>query len=340
MQPSITSHPLGAQTLLPALSPTPYLLPPLPYLRLRITLRALEPAQLPPFLGSLLRGAFGHSFRRTVCTVGPGQECASCRLRRECAYARVFETRIEPGMAPPSLRGQVAAPHPYVFESLPSRGDYVAGDEIGFDLLLFGDAIDDQARVLLAIERMGEAGLGACRARFALERVEAIGGLERIPLFSDGVWASGVPARGLPMPAGSLPGDGRRVRLRFLTPLRVRREGNLVAPRDPRELVYLMLRRVLEVAHFHTREPRIDWHFRPLLDAASALTAPEWRFRFVRLARYSNRQGATIDLDGYLGTAVLEGDLEPFVPLLRAAEVLHVGKGAVFGLGRIKLEAA
>jgi hypothetical protein len=38
---------------------------------------------------------------------------------------------------------------------------------------------------------------------------------------------------------------------------------------------------------------------------------------------------------GLLGTLDVEGDLAPFVPLLRAAEILHVGKGATFGLGRI-----
>jgi CRISPR-associated endoribonuclease Cas6 len=35
----------------------------------------------------------------------------------------------------------------------------------------------------------------------------------------------------------------------------------------------------------------------------------------------------------------VEGDLAPFSPLLRGGEILHVGKGATFGLGRIALEA-
>ena len=38
------------------------------------------------------------------------------------------------------------------------------------------------------------------------------------------------------------------------------------------------------------------------------------------------------------GLGRIEGDLTPFVPLLRAAEILHVGKGATFGLGRIAVE--
>jgi CRISPR/Cas system endoribonuclease Cas6 (RAMP superfamily) len=40
-------------------------------------------------------------------------------------------------------------------------------------------------------------------------------------------------------------------------------------------------------------------------------------------------------LGGLVGTMTLAGDLSPFTPLLRAAEILHVGKGATFGLGKV-----
>jgi hypothetical protein len=43
-------------------------------------------------------------------------------------------------------------------------------------------------------------------------------------------------------------------------------------------------------------------------------------------------------LGGLVGSLTLEGDLSPFAPLLRAAEILHAGKGAVFGLGKVEVE--
>jgi hypothetical protein len=42
-------------------------------------------------------------------------------------------------------------------------------------------------------------------------------------------------------------------------------------------------------------------------------------------------------LGGLVGTLTLEGDVSPFAPLLRAAEILHTGKDAVFGLGKIEV---
>ena len=38
-----------------------------------------------------------------------------------------------------------------------------------------------------------------------------------------------------------------------------------------RELVFAMLRRVLELAWFHVPGAEVDWHFRPLLDQADTI---------------------------------------------------------------------
>ena len=42
-------------------------------------------------------------------------------------------------------------------------------------------------------------------------------------------------------------------------------------------------------------------------------------------------------LGGFMGELEVEGELTPFAPLLRTAEILHVGKGATFGLGRLQI---
>ncbi|HSL84137.1 MAG TPA: CRISPR system precrRNA processing endoribonuclease RAMP protein Cas6 [Thermoanaerobaculia bacterium] len=325
-----------------------YRLPAIPYLRLRATFRAAfengTEARLPGFKGSMLRGAFGHALRQAVCAMGPRQECESCSLRGPCVYTRLFETVIN-GDPPPFLRGLSTAPRPYVFEPRTEARDFRAGDALETDLLLFGRAAELQPYALLALERMGEGGLGRGRYSFTLERVDYLeeGGTWRTG-FAAGAsdaageavrWPTKVPAI---LPSGEDPDDStERLTLRFLTPTRVRLGGRLRDHLPFRPLVFLMLRRALEIAHFHVPGTEPDWDFRPFLDRADDVRVTRSDLRWQDWSRYSNRQGRKHEMGGFVGEIGLEGPLAPFLPLLRTAEVLHVGKGATFGLGKVEV---
>ena len=311
-----------------------YPLPRLPYLRLRFVLSSVEKATLPPFKGSLLRGAFGHVLRRATCSMGRDQSCQTCLLRRACLYTRLFETFVE-GEPPPFLRGLPTSPRPYVFETVTEDTDFEPGAPLLFDLLLFGQATDLVAHALLAVERMGREGLGASRSRFVLDEARAWnskGGWQEI-------YREGRPDPALADVAPCFPSEAPvredRVTLRFLTPTRLQVRGRFQEEPGFRTLAFLMLRRTLEIAWFHLPGAGIDWQFRPLLDRASQVKVASTDLRWRDWQRYSNRQQRKVSLGGFVGQMELEGDLAPFGPLLRTAEVLHVGKGATFGLGRV-----
>ncbi|HEX4965059.1 MAG TPA: CRISPR system precrRNA processing endoribonuclease RAMP protein Cas6 [Thermoanaerobaculia bacterium] len=311
------------------------MLPAIPYLRLRATVSAEEPVVLPPFLGSMLRGAFGHALRRMVCVMGPEQACADCSLRHACVYTRIFEPYVE-GEPPPFLRGIDQAVRPYLFEPLAEGGRLAPGETLRFDLLLFGQAAELAAYAVLAVERMAQAGLGTRRARFRLQQVEALSpdGAAR-EVFRAGAPLSGARITAAPPEIAPLP-DGA-VGLRFETPLRIKVRDHLSDRPTFRDLAFNMLRRILELAHFHVPGALIDWNFRPLLDRAESVHIGAADLAWHDWERFSQRQGTTMKLGGLVGTVTLEGDLTPFVPLLRTVEVVHVGKGATFGLGKVSV---
>lgn len=316
-----------------------YALPSLPHLRLRASVVAEEPARLPPYKGSMLRGAFGHALRATVCSQGPRQPCRSCSLRRTCVHTRLFETFIE-GEPPPFLKGLDTSPRPYVFEPVGEASenrDLDCGEELVFDLLLFGQAAELQGFVLVALERMAARGLGKQRASFRLERVRW-----RSP---DGTWKEGyrrgerawqgVPAVALPGPGGT--GNGG-LTLRFETPTRFKNSGRLSDDFTFRNLTFRMLRRLLELAHFHVPDAEVDWQFRPFLERANQVRVVRRDLRWWDWERWSQRQRTAMRLGGFIGELELQGELSPFLPLLAAAEVVHVGKGTTFGLGKLRVE--
>jgi hypothetical protein len=101
-------------------------------------------------------------------------------------------------------------------------------------------------------------------------------------------------------------------------------------------LVFKMLRRVLELAHFHVPDAQIDWEFRPLLVAADDIQIVKRGLHWQDWQRRSNRQNTTMKMGGFVGKISLEGDLTPFIDLLRVCEIVRVGKGTVFGNGKME----
>jgi hypothetical protein len=350
-----------------------YRLPVIPFLRLRFTLIAQQKALLPSFKGSLLRGAFGHALRRTVCVMGPQQPCPTCMLRKQCVYPRLFETLIEPNEPVPRfLRGLRTAPRPYIFEPFDERRLYQTDESMQFDLILIGHAIELHPFAIFAVSQMAEQGLGLKRFPFQLEKVYWQIKSEKLQVASVkeqepgenkeliDEWRllyDGATKRLLETPTPQLATSNLfstshlqlaptvlaqslmegRGNLRFLTPTRLKFKNDLTIDFTFRMLVFKMLRRVLELAHFHVPGASIDWEFHDLLVAADAVKIVHRDLRWVDWERRSNRQKTEMMMGGFVGEMVLEGNRAPFEELLRVCEVVHVGKGCVFGNGEIEI---
>jgi hypothetical protein len=61
---------------------------------------------------------------------------------------------------------------------------------------------------------------------------------------------------------------------------------------------------------------------------------------WVSFRRYSSFKKKSKPLEGVVGRAEYAGPIEEFLPLLAMGQLTHVGKRAVFGLGRYGIEAA
>ncbi len=337
-----------------------YRLPNIPWLRLRFSLIAQQEAYLPAYKGSLLRGAFGHALRRTVCVMGPQQPCPTCMLRKQCAYPRIFETLIEPGEPVPRfLRGLPTGPQPYIFEPFDERRLYRPGESLPFDFILLGQAIELHPFAIFAVSQMAEQGLGFKRMPFRLEKVFWQKANWKDPAEEWRLLYDGASKRLLETPAPQLinpdlpsisikenrgelanePTDKppHRLTVNFVTSTRLKFNNDLAINFNFRMLVFKMIRRVLELAHFHVPGASIDWEFHDLLVAADAVKITQRNLRWVDWERRSNRQKTEMMMGGFVGEMVLEGDLAPFEELLSICEVVHVGKGCVFGNGKIEI---
>ena len=95
-------------------------------------------------------------------------------------------------------------------------------------------------------------------------------------------------------------------------------------------LIENLYRRIYCLAFFHG-DP-FDESF--CLPQTEAVELVESQLQWQDWERYSHRQRTRMKLGGFIGTAVYEGNLTPWLPLVKAGEVLHVGKATAFGLGK------
>lgn len=300
-----------------------------------LVLRAQERGELPGFLGSALRGSFGHAFKETVCMV-THRECAQCLLKARCPYTYVFETP-RPSQAELMTRYETV-PHPFVLlPASPGNGYRLQpGQTLEVGFRLFGPALELLPYFLLAWEDMAQRGLGVSRLPFVLQEVRHAPSGEVV--FTPGGNLTHAPAElASPWPDSPLPAHGN-VRLRIETPLRMMRDGKPLQQHLPFEtLITSLLRRLSMVLYFH-HDARLELDFKALSQFAAAVPARHTRLVWQDLPRWSNRQKQKMNLGGLAGEVVYGPEALPFVPLLRMGEILLAGKNTSFGLGRYRLD--
>jgi hypothetical protein len=307
--------------------------------RFRFQLEAIDPVRLPPFAGSALRGMLGFGLRRTAC-VTRQPVCDGCLLRATCVYSTLFES--------PAVGGEVAGryahrPHPFVLDLVHTLGNDVApGEAFALGINLIGPAQTQAPYLIHALQLAGERGLGKAGGRF---RVVA---LEREWTLGVGDWRTVyTPESGeyLAEPPGDQPRPApttapSTVRLRLLTPLRMKRRGHLVGPREfeATTLLNALYGRATLLAGHYGGKAGPEWG--RLKPHADDVRMEHQSLRWQDWTRYSSRQDSLMEMGGLLGELSLTGPgIAAFWPVLGYGQWAHVGKGTSFGLGAYLLDA-
>lgn len=311
-----------------------------------LTLEATAPATLPPYLGSTLRGALGHLLRAALCE---GSGCGhECQRPETCRYYALFEREREgakpflllppapPGLEEIALGGPVSLPYrsgpAHSGEGIPTlrcEGEwrFDAGATLCFGLRLMGSVAQALPAIVEAVARFG-LNLGGTPFRLAFAR-DDLGHLLYDRRFPD------VPAQA-PGLRRFLPEavPARRIRLVFLTPAVFKLDKTCTFRPDDFAARFFehSLGRAVQM-HRTCCSTRLPWIEAPAVRAE--MTAH--RLFHYELPRHSFRQEKWLDFDGVVGWLDLVGDVTEAMVWGRAAEILHFGQKAAFGLGRVRV---
>jgi CRISPR-associated endoribonuclease Cas6 len=306
----------------------------------RFILEALEPLHLPPYKGSALRGGFGHTFKRLVCT-NPLLCHERCQLANECPYGYVFETSPPEGAEIFSRNQDVQ--RPFIIEPPRDRRELILpGERLNFGLTLIGHGMNLFPYFLAVFRELGWAGLGRTRGRYELLTIDAVspydGRVEdvyRADQQQIRITNLALNSEAMTAQAAELPTN--RVTLEFLTPTRLKHKGRQVFEGPPfQALIKALLGRTSSLSYFHCGQ-RLETDFRGLIDQAASVKMVAAESHWEDWSRVSGRQKERINMGGLVGRVTYEGELEPFLPLLALGELIHVGKGTVFGNGQYRI---
>lgn len=302
-------------------------------------LNAKESLILPVYKGSTFRGGFGYAFKRVVCAI-KNRECLDCLLKEKCVYSYVFET------PPPSntkiMRKYKAAPHPFVIEpASEKRRVYKTGDEINFGLTLIGRAIDYLPYFIYTFDELGRIGIGKGKANYELKEVSCDGkkiyDSETKTLKSFSTSLLHLDIENVIARSSDVNQNDEAISLSFLTPTRILYDNRLTLDLEFHIFIRNLLRRLSLLYYFHCNGNPSDWDFKGVIEKAKEVKVKEKKLRWYDWERYSGRQDTRMKMGGFIGDITFEGVVRPFMPLINAGEVLHVGKGTAFGLGKYRI---
>jgi len=287
--------------------------------------------------------------QRGIISGGVNREkiCESCLLKGKCVYSYIFET------PPPSdtskMRKYPFAPHPFVITPpLEEKRIYRQNDTICFELTLIGKSIDFLPYFIYTFDELGRMGIGKGKGKYRLEEVRAIQVGERAKIKTERaeVIYSGrdkvlhnfshllSPYTFALPPSSNL--KPLTLDLLFLTPTRLKFDGNL-SPKPEFHILYRnLLRRISLLSYFHC-DKELDLDFKGLIERSREVKVQKEKLSWFDWERYSNRQETKMKMGGFIGSITFQGDLEPFLPFLLLGEHIHVGKGTSFGLGKYEI---
>jgi hypothetical protein len=287
--------------------------PALRLVRLRFSARMLGEAVMPEHKSSLFHGVFGRVLHRDFPYL----------------YSELFGNERDDGDASPII-------HPYILLAPPDElRTWNVGHEFAFELTLFGKAVRHAQACCDALRLVGRDGLGEGRAKFIVHCVDHLTADGLVNIWRDGLDTAWITPVDLCLEETGVACAG--VTLDLQTPLRLKHENKLVRqPPDFSLLFSKLLARLNMLSQAQGNQPLVEGETKArLLQLADDIVLNRSDTRWVDWNRYSSSQKASMQFGGLMGTLEYGGELAPFLPLLRMAELTHLGGKTTFGLGKV-----
>ncbi len=317
------------------------LYPHIEILKLSITVSTETGHSLSYYLGSTWRGIIGWELKALICPLPGCKDCHQCILGDNCPYYLLFEKRTE-------IPGIFNSPRGYVLFA-PVRED---SQRISLNISLFGYCCKFLPVILQALARAQSKGLGRNRTPFSIESISEHTPHKNITidLTRDILTQFSGP---FPLKEWLDPSENHSSEycLQFSTPMRLRKKGKYLSDLDLKFMFMTLARRLEAMACIYSdgvEMGKSKWqavqNYFSFFDGFSTTDQNTQlsenkifkNMRWDDYSRFSNRQKRKVPMGGLVGYCSFAADVPKLEKWIKCAEIMHIGKGASMGLGRIE----
>lgn len=297
---------------------------------LRLHFRLKQSWQRPVFIGSALRGGFGHAIADLACTepalLASESSCRTCPKQKACAYPTVFKR--------PEENGQSKAPHYALRPPAWGSAAMFSEEPLVFEQVLYDDCLSWLPVILHAWSRF--------RFEDGQPEVEFVKA-EQVDLDGEVIasWVPGASVVGFKPLSPRLDfSAGSDIKIRFLSPVILRKQGQnktrtTITAKDivesARQRSPLKKAALIHLLPFHDLDKAVINAWSASIEMQSDLYDCQWD-------RNSRNHGKKIPMKGVMGELTLSGNLEPFSASLYLAQYTGLGKYPNYGAGHIQID--
>ncbi len=304
--------------------------------------------------GPPLRGKIGFGLKKRICPYDDFRKrpCEACALSGECLYIKLFAPRPKGPMITKEggLKPARTPVRPFVIALDGGEDGWILeeGESGSATFTLFGPAID-YLNVFLEI-----AGSSLQSLPFNINGMDLMAppsmaledaitrtprGRERQVAWSLAEWVKELDA-GVERQGGHDDGPASgAMGLEFVTPVRLKEKGRSVN-RDLSFPILMksLIRRLRDLKRAFGNDNDMGRGSNRFFKMAKAVKVENSRLFWRQKKRFSHSQKQDVFLNGLEGEIAFRGPVSAFAPLLKAGEIVHIGKGTSSGNGRMRLK--
>lgn len=305
----------------------------LDYLKLKIVIQLKEDTVLPRFPATTFRGGMGAVFKKSFC-LSDSDKCLDCEYLDTCIFSYIFKTSMSKE-AEIRNQSQLVAP-PYIIQVpfTKNKKEYKKREIIEVELTILGNAIDYLSYFIYAFKELGQKGLGRNRSKFDILYVSH----ENEIIYENDSLKKKVTGKSFKAKGNNEQSKVEEIELSFDYPVRIEKSGQLVSENFTFELILRnIMRRLDSITYFHM-DYKLDLNFSQLVAQAKDIKQKKEQMKFYDNIRYSKNKEKKIWMGGFVGKIKFQGGLNKFIPLLKAGEIINLGKKCAYGMGDYQLK--